>query len=66
MERETLARKTQADAVLERAAIQLQQLLKEACAELDPFPPFPPSPVPRHFSGETNDQIATAPFSARQ
>lgn len=26
---------------LERAAMQLQQLLKEACAELDPFPPFP-------------------------
>ena len=41
MERETIARKTQADAVLERAAIQLQQLLREACAQLHPFPPFP-------------------------
>jgi hypothetical protein len=27
--------------VLERAAMQIQQLLKEACAELDPFPSFP-------------------------
>jgi len=34
-------RKTQADSVLERAAMQLEQLLKEACAQLDPFPPFP-------------------------
>lgn len=33
--------KAQADNVLERAALQLQGLLKEACAELDPFPPFP-------------------------
>ena len=27
--------------VLERAAMQLQQLLQEACAELKPFPSFP-------------------------
>ncbi len=39
--REILLRKTQADSILDRTAIQLQQLLKEACAELDPFPPFP-------------------------
>ncbi len=34
-------RKTQADLILERAGMQLQQLLKEACAELKPFPSFP-------------------------
>lgn len=34
-------RKAQADNILERAAMQLRQLLAEACAELDPFPPFP-------------------------
>lgn len=33
--------KAQADNILERAAMQLQQLLKEACAQLDPFPSFP-------------------------
>jgi len=27
--------------ILERAAMQLQQLLQEACAELTPFPSFP-------------------------
>lgn len=36
-----MLRKAQADNALERAAMQLQQLLQEACAELDPFPPFP-------------------------
>lgn len=36
-----LLRKAQADALLERTALQLQALLKEACAELEPFPPFP-------------------------
>jgi hypothetical protein len=36
-----LVRKAQADAILERTALQLRALLKEACAELDPFPPFP-------------------------
>ncbi|MGE5595886.1 MAG: hypothetical protein ACM3S1_07615 [Hyphomicrobiales bacterium] len=41
MERDPLLRKAQADVVLERTAGQLRQLLKEACAELDPFPPFP-------------------------
>lgn len=35
--------KAQADAALERAALQLQQILKEACSMLDPFPPFPNS-----------------------
>jgi hypothetical protein len=39
--REILARKTQADAAMERAVIVLDGLLKEACAELDPFPSFP-------------------------
>jgi hypothetical protein len=41
MEANPLLRKAQADNVLERAALQLQGLLKEACAELDPFPPIP-------------------------
>ena len=35
------ARKTQADLIVERAAQQLQQLLREAVKELRPFPPFP-------------------------
>lgn len=38
---ETMARKIQADMVLDRAAIQLRQLLQEAAAQLRPFPPFP-------------------------
>jgi hypothetical protein len=41
MQSNPLLRKTQADNVLERAALQLQALLQEACAELQPFPPFP-------------------------
>ena len=41
MQTNVMLRKAQADNVLERAAMQLQQLLQEACAELDPFPPFP-------------------------
>jgi hypothetical protein len=41
MEPNPLLRKAQADNVLERAALQIQALLKEACAELDPFPSFP-------------------------
>jgi hypothetical protein len=41
MERDPLLRKAQADVVLERTALQLRELLKEACAALDPFPPFP-------------------------
>ncbi len=36
-----LARKTQADLIVERAAQQLQQLLRETAKELRPFPPFP-------------------------
>ncbi|MFN0147969.1 MAG: hypothetical protein ACKVT1_15810 [Dehalococcoidia bacterium] len=41
MERDPLLRKAQADIVLDRAASQLRELLREACAELDPFPSFP-------------------------
>ena len=41
MANQALLRKSQADMALERAAMQIQQLLKEACAELDPFPSFP-------------------------
>lgn len=41
MDRDPLLRKAQADVIVERTAAQLHQLLKEACAELDPFPPFP-------------------------
>lgn len=40
-ERESLARKSQADRVLERAASELEVLLKEASAALRPFPSFP-------------------------
>ena len=36
-----LAYKSEADAVLERAADRLHTLLQEAIARLDPFPPFP-------------------------
>ena len=36
-----LAQKAQADAVVERAAQGLRQLLHEAVARLAPFPPFP-------------------------
>ena len=36
-----LARKAQADAIIERAAEGLRQLLQEAVARLDPFPSFP-------------------------
>lgn len=38
---DAMARKAQADMALDRAALQLRQLLEEACAELQPFPPFP-------------------------
>jgi hypothetical protein len=38
-----MARKAQADVVIEMAAQQLRQLLKDAAARLDPFPPFPGS-----------------------
>ena len=36
-----LARKTQADLIIDRAAQQLRLLLQEAAHELRPFPPFP-------------------------
>lgn len=39
--RELLLRKAQADQLLERTALQLDAMLKEACALLRPFPPFP-------------------------
>ena len=38
-----MARKDQADMILERAALQLRQLLEEAAGQLRPFPPFPGS-----------------------
>jgi hypothetical protein len=41
MAQDPLLRKAQADVVLERTAAQLRELLQEACAQLDPFPPFP-------------------------
>lgn len=41
MDTDPLLRKAQADNILDRAGLQLQQLLKEACAELRPFPSFP-------------------------
>lgn len=40
-EREHLGRKAHADRALERAAAELEALLKEACAALRPFPSFP-------------------------
>lgn len=36
-----LALKSQADLLLERSAVGLRQLLKEAAGRLRPFPPFP-------------------------
>ena len=41
MASEALARKTQADMVIDRAAQQLRLLLEEAAHALRPFPPFP-------------------------
>ena len=41
MTADAMARKLQADLVLERAAQQLRLLLEEAARELRPFPPFP-------------------------
>lgn len=38
-----LARKAQADLIVERAAAQLRRVLHELVAQLDPFPPFPGS-----------------------
>jgi hypothetical protein len=39
--RDPLSRKDEADLALERTAERLRTLLREAAAELDPFPPFP-------------------------
>ena len=36
-----MARKTQADLIVERAAEQLRRLLHQAVESLQPFPPFP-------------------------
>ena len=36
-----MARKTQADLIIDRTAQQLRALLEEAAKELRPFPPFP-------------------------
>jgi hypothetical protein len=41
MDSDPMLRKAQADVVLERTAGQLRELLREACAQLQPFPPFP-------------------------
>ena len=38
---EPLARKAQADLILDRAAEQLRAIVKSLAEQLDPFPPFP-------------------------
>ena len=38
---DALARKTQADLIIDRTAQQMRLLLEEAAKELRPFPPFP-------------------------
>ena len=38
---EPLARKAQADLIVERAADQLRAIVKDLTRQLDPFPPFP-------------------------
>ena len=38
---EPLARKAQADLILDRAVEQLRKIVKELVERLDPFPPFP-------------------------
>jgi len=43
LELEPMARKLQADVVIENAARQMRELLQEAVSQLDPFPPFPGS-----------------------
>ena len=40
-ESDPLARKAHADLIMDQAAEQMRQLLHEAVALLDPFPPFP-------------------------
>lgn len=41
MSSDAMARKTQADLIIDRTAQQLRALLEEAAKELRPFPPFP-------------------------
>jgi hypothetical protein len=41
MSTEAFARKQQADLLIERTSMQLQQLLEETAKSLRPFPPFP-------------------------
>lgn len=41
MPEDALGYKAEADAALDRLAQQLRRLLREAAAELEPFPPFP-------------------------
>ena len=41
LEVEPLARKAQADLIVDRAAEQLRAIVKDLTARLDPFPPFP-------------------------
>ena len=41
MASEAMARKTQADLIIERAAQQMRALLEETAKSLRPFPPFP-------------------------
>lgn len=38
---DAMSRKNQADMILDRAAMQLRELLEEAAGQLRPFPPFP-------------------------
>ena len=38
---EPLARKAQADLIVDRAAEQLRKIVKDLAEQLDPFPPFP-------------------------
>src|SRR5262245_31425820 len=38
---EPLARKAQADIIVDRAAEQLRKIVKDLTEQLDPFPPFP-------------------------
>ena len=40
-EAEAMARKAQADMLLERTALQLRGMLEEAARQVRPFPPFP-------------------------
>jgi hypothetical protein len=40
---EPMGRKLQADVIIETAAQQMRQLLKDAVGRVDPFPPFPGS-----------------------